>query len=114
VVDAFENRWEEKAFIREASRFFSRVVVKPLETNASDPHYKIYEIDARTSMASPQNFYRFVDRLPNLPNVIRIDFPIVFRAVGNDEIEGVFRIKVYEEKPLSAESNASKQPEMKR
>jgi len=114
MVDAFENRWEEESFVREASRYFSRVVVTQLEINASDPTYKIYEIDARTNMASPQNFYRFVEHLPNLPNVIRIDFPIVFRAVGTDEIEGIFRIRVYEERKPSAESNASRQPETKR
>lgn len=114
VIEAFESRWDEKRFEALAKRYFSTVSVIPVDTNDSDPHFKIYEVDARVQMSSPQNFYRFIDALPTLPNVIQADFPIAFRSVGGDTIDGIFRIKVYEEKRASADNNASKLPASKR
>lgn len=97
VTEAFENRWDEKLFMESARKFFKKADLKPVDINLSDPYFKIYELNAMTKMESPQNFYRFLDALPSLPYVIEADFPIAFRA-AKGEIEGVFRIKVYEEK----------------
>jgi hypothetical protein len=107
AISAFETPWNEKAFVQKAERFFLAITLKPLDTNRSDPQYRIYEINARTRMDSPQNFYRFIEAIPNFSHVIEADFPIAFRSVGRDEIEGVFNIRVYEEKPPSADRNAS-------
>ncbi|WP_353661850.1 hypothetical protein [Hydrogenimonas sp. SS33] len=113
VVEAFENRWDEKAFLAAAKRYFLKVDLKPVDINSSDPHFKVYELNAMAKMDSPQNFYRFLDALPSIPFVIQADFPIAFRAHGGEEIEGVFRIRVYEEK-RGSESNASKPSVSKR
>ena len=114
VIEAFESRWDRTRFEALAKRYFSSVSLKPVDTNDSDPHFKIYEVDARVQMSSPQNFYRFIDALPTLPFAIQADFPIAFRSVGGDTIDGIFRIKVYEEKRASVDSNASKPPVSKR
>ncbi len=97
VIAAFENRWDKRFFVQSSKKFFQKVELKELDVNLSDPHFKIYELNAMTKMESPQNFYRFLDALPALPFVIQADFPIAFRAHGK-EIDGVFRIKVFEEK----------------
>ncbi len=114
ITEAFENRWDEKLFIESAGRFFQKVDLKPVDLNLSDPHFKIYELNAMTKMESPQNFYRFLDALSSLPYVIQADFPIAFRA-EKSEIEGVFRIRVFEERgekgqEASEESNSSSAP----
>ncbi len=114
VTEAFENRWNEKLFIESAEKFFQKVDLKPIDVNLSDPHYKIYELNAMTKMESPQNFYRFLDALSSLPYVIQADFPIAFRA-DKGEIEGIFRIRVFEERreksqEASDDSNSSSAP----
>lgn len=108
VIEAFETPWDEKRFVQLAKHYFTDLTVTPVESNASDPHFKIYEVDARAQMSSPQNFYRFIDALSTLPFVIQADFPIAFRSVGGDTIDGIFRIRVYEEKRVKNDSNASK------
>ncbi|WP_457595121.1 hypothetical protein [Hydrogenimonas sp.] len=118
VIEAFENPWNEKVFVQKAQSYFQKIDLKPIDINSSEPYFKIYEINAMTKMESPQNFYRFLDALPAIPYVVEADFPIAFRARGG-EIEGVFRIRVYEEKgsgirPQSAESNVSSAPSKKR
>ena len=108
IIDAFEAPWNKSSFVKLAKNYFTTVTVRPVESNHSNPNFQIYEVDARVQMSSPQNFYRFIDALPTLPNVIQADFPIAFRSVGGDTIDGIFRIKVYEEKRAKKESNASK------
>jgi len=117
VTEAFENRWREDLFTAEAKKYFLKVGLKQIDVNVSDPHFKIYEINAYTKMESPLNFYRFLDSLSNLPYVIQSDFPIAFKANGG-EIEGVFRIRVFEEKTEkaqhpSSENNSSANPSSK-
>jgi hypothetical protein len=114
AIVAFANRWDEKRFVETAKKYFNAVEMVPVDVNESDAHYKIYEINAKAKMESPQNFYKFLEALPGIPYVIQADFPIAFRSNGRDEIEGIFRIRVYEERKPSAESNASRQPDVKR
>ena len=113
VVAAFENRWDEKDFERRCKMYFLEVALTPVETNGSDPRFKIYQLHALTTMQSPQNFYRFIDALPSMPYVVQADFPIAFKAHGGDKIEGIFKIRIYEERPPS-ESNLSKPSVSKR
>ena len=118
VIGAFENRWNQDMFVQSAGQFFQKVDLKQLDVNLSDPHFRIYELNAMTKMESPQNFYRFLDSLSTIPYVIQADFPIAFKSNGK-EIEGVFRIRVYEEKiakersykaPQSLDSNSTSAP----
>ena len=114
ITEAFENRWDEKIFIKSAQKFFQKADLKRLDVNLSDPHFRIYELNAMTKMESPQNFYRFLDAFPSLPYVIQADFPIAFRA-QKGEIEGVFRIRVFKERGTKDqagidESNSSSAP----
>ncbi|WP_456323722.1 hypothetical protein [Hydrogenimonas sp.] len=113
VIAAFENRWDEKRFMEQARKYFLQVRLMPVESNVSDPNYKIYEINALTKMESPQNFYRFLESFPSIPFVLQADFPIAFKAHGSDEIEGIFRIRVYEEKK-GVESNRSRESVLNR
>jgi hypothetical protein len=114
IIEAFENPWDEKAFLAKARRYFKKVELTPVETNTTDSHFKIYEFTVVTKMKSPENFYNFIDAFPSVPFVIRADFPIAFRAHGGDEIEGIFRIRVYQEKEGSRESNRSRPLVIKR
>ncbi len=113
VVSAFENRWNERDFVNRAGKYFLKVALTPIEANITDSHFKVYKLNVSTKMKSPQNFYRFIDALSSMPYVVQTDFPIAFKANGGDEIEGVFRIYVYEERS-NAESNRSKTPLSKR
>ena len=114
IIEAFENRWNEKVFMDKAKNYFLQVDLKPIDINTSEKYFKVYEINAKTKMKSPQNFYKFLDALPTLPYVIQADFPIAFRAHGGDEVEGVFRIRIYEERLDREENNFSKSTFSKR
>ncbi|WP_456450140.1 hypothetical protein [Hydrogenimonas sp.] len=114
AVQAFGNRWDEKRFVATAKKYFLSVEMVPVDVNESDKHFRVYEINAKAKMESPQNFYKFLDALPTIPHVIQADFPIAFRSHGRDQIEGIFRIRVYEEKRDKKASKPSKQPEAKR
>ncbi len=106
VIEAFENRWDEKVFVKSARKYFQKIGLKLIDVNQTDSHYKIYEINAYTRMESPQNFYRFLDSLSSSPFVVQADFPIAFKANG-EEIEGIFRIRVFEEKRLKSQQSRS-------
>ncbi|WP_300363199.1 hypothetical protein [Hydrogenimonas sp.] len=114
IIEAFENPWNEKAFLAKAKRYFKKVELTPVESNATDRYFKIYEFSVMTKMKSPENFYNFIDAFPSVPFVIQADFPIAFRAHGGDEIEGIFHIRVYEEKRAGEESNLSRPLVIKR
>ncbi|WP_456381495.1 hypothetical protein [Hydrogenimonas sp.] len=108
VIGAFEKRWDERFFVSRVKPFFSKVDLKPVDINETDRYFRVYEINVMTKMKTPQNFYRFLDGLPSIPYVIQADFPVAFRAHGSDEVEGVFHIRVYEEKRKSgSEGNRS-------
>jgi len=112
IIETFEKDWDEKLFLEKAKTFFVKSKLKLVENNISDSYYKIYEFDATTQMASPENFYRFMESLPLMPFVIQADFPISFYSQGN-LISGVFQIKVFSEKKSdenlssSSENNSS-------
>ncbi len=107
VLEAFENRWDEARFAQTAQSYFDTFSMRLLENNATDGRYRLYEINAKTSMDTPRKFYNFLDALPNMPYVVAADFPIAFQAVDNRTIEGVFRVRVYEERGENNASNSS-------
>lgn len=106
IIEVFEKDWDEKLFLGKAKLFFVKSKLKLVESNISDSYYTIYEFDATTQMASPENFYRFMEALPSMPFVIQADFPLSFYSKG-DLISGVFQIKVYHEKEV--DENISKE-----
>lgn len=114
IIEAFENPWNEKAFLSKAKRYFKKVDLTPVESNATDKYFRTYEFSVMTKMKSPENFYNFIDAFPSIPFVIQADFPIAFRAHGGEEIEGIFHIRVYEEKTEREESNLSRPSVIKR
>lgn len=107
IIEVFGNRWDEEKFIARAKEYFLHIELKPVDINTSDTLFRIYEIDAMTKIDSPQNFYRFLDSLSRIPFAVQADFPIAFKTHGDDRIEGIFRIRVYEEKKESNASNPS-------
>jgi len=107
ILEAFENRWDEARFVTAAKNYFDTFTMRLLENNTTEGRYRIYEISAKTSMDTPRKFYNFLDALPNMPYVVAADFPIAFQAVDNRTIEGVFRVRVYEERRENNASNSS-------
>jgi len=108
IIETFEKDWDEKLFLKKAKMFFVKSKLKLIENNISSQYYTIYEFDATTQMASPENFYRFMEALPLMPFVIQADFPISFYSKDN-LISGVFQIKVFHEKEV--DENISKERE---
>ena len=105
IVD-FNHVWDEKQFLETAKQYFLHIEMKPLDANETNAHFRIYQINAVTKMESPQNFYRFLDALEAIPFVVQADFPITLQAQGKDLVEGIFRIRVFQE--LEEESKHSK------
>ncbi|RUM45862.1 MAG: hypothetical protein DSY46_01740 [Hydrogenimonas sp.] len=104
-VADFDHVWDEKQFLATAKKYFLHIEMKPLDANETDGHFRVYQVNAVTKMESPQNFYRFLDALEAVPFVVQTDFPITLQTYGEDQIEGIFRIRVFQE--LEEESNRS-------
>ena len=114
LIQAFDNRWDRKAFEKMAGRYFKTFSLTAAEGNLSIPHFVIYKFRAQTTMKTPQNFYRFIDELGTMPYVVLIDFPIAFESHGGDIIEGVFRIGVHEESKGEDANRSAQSGDMKR
>ena len=114
VIEAFENRWDRNAFEKMAGRYFDTFSLTAGEGNVSIPHFVIYKFRARTTMKTPQNFYRFIDELGAMPYVVLIDFPIAFESRRGDVVEGVFRIGVHEESKGEDANRSAQSGDMKR
>ena len=100
IITAFENRFDTKRFIREnKSYFFSLELAKITKAGEKDG-FDVYEVNTTSSIASPKNFYDFLDALNKSDWIIGVNFPIIFKRKG-DSILSSFTMKVYANKEQS-------------
>lgn len=93
IISSFKNRFSKSKFTRDSRKFFSNISLKEVKSE-DESKFTTYEFSASANVKSPTNFYNFLEYLSTYSNVIKVDFPILFKSKGNI-ISTEFKLKVY-------------------
>lgn len=96
MISMYEHKFDEKNFESFCSKFFNTVSLNYIQ-DKTDEKYLKYILKVSTNIDSPVYFYDFVKALENYSNIIKVEFPISFKA-NSSEIEAIFNIKVFSSK----------------
>ncbi len=94
ALEAFQKPFDEKAFLEVAKKYFQDVRLTPKDMKKTESGLQIYDFKADFDARTPIQFYRFVDELRQMQNVVKINFPIVLDA-KNGVIHLQFNMSVY-------------------
>jgi len=108
IISAFENKFEAKRFIQEHKNYFSSLDVAKVVRVGEKDKFDVYEVNTTSSMASPKNFYDFLDALNKSDWIIGVNFPITFKRKG-ESISSSFTMKVYANKEQSKATDSASQ-----
>ncbi len=94
TLRAFRHHFDEDAFLQLARTYFQNVRLTPHEKKKSESGLQIYRFNADFNARTPVQFYRFVDALQKIDNIIKINFPIEITSEGKN-IRLQFNMSVY-------------------
>ena len=100
IISAFENKFDAKRFIQEHKSYFSSLNVAKITRVGEQDEFDLYEVNTTSNMASPKNFYDFLDAINKSDWIIGVNFPITFKRKG-EVIASSFTMKVYANKEQS-------------
>ena len=104
IITAFENRFDATRFQKENKSYFASLKLSKVVNGADEAGFSVYEVNTTSHIASPANFYNFLDALNKSDWIIGVNFPITFQRDG-EMIRSSFRMKVYANKE---DTNATK------
>ena len=94
IIAAFENKFDAKRFQKEHKNYFSSLHLAKISKVGQEDGFDVYEVNTTSSIASPKNFYNFLDAINKSDWIIGVNFPITFKRKG-DSIASSFTMKVY-------------------
>lgn len=94
ALSAFKNDFDEKSFLSEAGKYFQNIKLIPKSDKKSESGLQIYAFKADFDARTPVQFYKFVDALQKMDNVVKINFPVILDA-KNNTIHLQFNMSVY-------------------
>ncbi len=94
IIEAFERKFDQKAFEDNYKKEFSNLYLTELENPDDDGAFKIYEVHASTKIYTPQSFYNFLEAINSSGWVIEVNFPINFQS-DDEMISASFTMRVY-------------------
>ena len=97
IITAFENNFDAKRFKKEHKSYFSSLYLSNISKVGRESDFDVYEVNTTSNIASPKNFYNFLDAINKSDWIIGINFPIIFKRHG-DTILSSFTMKVYRNK----------------
>ncbi len=104
IIDAFENGFDEQAFLKYLNSKFQTVKFEKSDPRVEEKFLR-YSITVTTSMDTPMKFYEFLTKLNRYSNIIETEFPIEFQA-KNGVLEGSFSLKYYYYKVKTAKQTS--------
>ena len=104
IITAFENRFDAQRFEKEHKNYFSSLKLSKIMKLNDEKGFAVYEVNTTSNIASPKNFYDFLDALNKSDWIIGVNFPIIFKREG-ETILSSFTMKVYANKE---DTNVSK------
>ncbi len=94
IIQAFDNKFNEKDFIKFAKKYFKDATLKKEATKPYKQNFIKYSFNTVSKITTPTVFYKFLTDINRYDNIIQADFPIHMQAVGND-INTTFNLKVF-------------------
>lgn len=94
VLNSFSNIFNPKLFVEKNQKFFKKLDINEVKFKEDQADFKVYEVNAVSSLASPKSFYDFLQAINKSDYIIKVDFPINF-VRKHDLITANFNIRVY-------------------
>ena len=95
IITAFERPFSPDRFEKQHKANFSSLTVSKIERAKDEDGFAVYEVNTTSHIASPTNFYDFLDAVNKGDWIIGVNFPIKFLRDG-EMIKSSFTMKVYE------------------
>ena len=94
IVNAFDSTFDSKRFSIQNKSFFTSLEVGSISKSVVDDFLDVYEVNASSSVSSPTNFYDFVEALNKGETIVKLNFPVSMKRVG-EGIQTDFNMKIY-------------------
>jgi len=94
IIQAFDNKFNEKDFVKFAKKYFKNASLKKEITKPYKQNFIKYSFNTVSKITAPTIFYKFLTDINRYNNIVQADFPIHMQAVGND-INTTFDLKVF-------------------
>ena len=110
IITAFDRIFSPTRFEKQYKNAFSSLKLSRVSRVADEDGFSVYEVNTTSHIASPTNFYDFLDALNKSDWIIGVNFPIKFIRDG-EMIKSSFTMKVYEnnrDKNSSASSSSAR------
>ena len=110
IITAFDRPFSPKRFEKQYKSHFSSLRITKINRVADEEGFSVYEVNTTSHIASPTNFYDFLDALNKGDWIIGVNFPIKFIR-DSEMIRSSFTMKVYENnrnKKSSASGSSAK------
>jgi hypothetical protein len=97
IILAFKMDFNKEAFKIFSSKYMTitNITLKNKSIYQNQFIKKSYIVTS--TLKSPINFYKFVDATKNTNNVLKVNFPIVFKA-KNGDIKLIYKLETFKEK----------------
>jgi len=110
IITAFQRPFSPERFEKQYKNNFSSLKISKINRVADEEGFSVYEVNTTSHIASPTNFYDFLDALNKGDWIIGVNFPIKFLRDG-EMIKSSFTMKVYansDDKNASASGSLDK------
>lgn len=110
IITALDRPFLPERFEKQHKANFSSLKITQIQKADEEDGFSVYEVNTSSQIASPVNFYDFLDALNKGDWIIGVNFPIKFVREG-EMINSSFRMKVYEnlrDKNASASGSSAK------
>lgn len=95
LLNNLDRDFDAEDFMKFAKSYFQSVSLSKIrQASQGGKIFTTYELNLTSSLKSPENFYKFLDKLKEYKNVIKANFPVKMIA-KNDTITASFNIKIY-------------------
>ena len=110
IITAFGRPFSPERFEKQHKTHFSSLTISKLKRAKDEEGFSVYEVNTTSHIASPTNFYDFLDAINKGDWIIGVNFPIKFVRDG-EMIKSSFTMKVYannNDKNASASASSAK------
>ncbi|WP_457743476.1 hypothetical protein [Sulfurimonas sp.] len=94
IIAGFDNIFNPDRFEKEHKNYFSSLSLAKISKIKDESGFAVYEVNTTSRIASPTNFYNFLDAVNKSDWIIGVNFPIDFKREG-EMIRSSFTMKVY-------------------
>jgi len=94
TIKAYETHFSPPKFTKIHHKEFQNLSLTEIAMADHNGSFKVYEVNATTSITSPESFYHFLEKVNKSEWIIGVNFPIHFEREG-ELIKSSFTMKVH-------------------